>query len=265
MKIQIPTTVQKTLRWSFIATTLLAAITMVISFVICFRSDSHYFTKDQVLPTIAIAFACIAALVGTADALLATDISLENRAAWKPAPLFAGIGFLLYGIYQMITAATNLSMVCAILLIVASAHFVFSFFAKAEYKLLTFYLGIAAVLGCALLTICFYFDMTLEMNAPIKVLPQIALLCAMIYFTSELRCYIDRHAPRAYRVLCAWTIVFGACSSLPMLIAYLIGSIRRTDLLFVSILLLGITAMAILRWVSVSLIKTNGDTDQHTN
>lgn len=252
------------LRFAFMFFAAGACALMTLAFITGFEQTSHYFVSTTQLPTVAFIFTALAISIATVDAILTPTPDITHKNDFKIAPIFAGIGFIVAGIQRMVTASSSLGMVCAILLIVSAVHCVFSFLNKKEYSLLTFYLGCASILGCAMLTMQIYFDMTIEMNAPIKFLPQITLLCSMLFYTAELRPLIDRAAPRVYRILCAITVAIGAISSLPLLIACCLNKITRKgdlriDILCIAILLLGITITATLRLISLYRSDKNED------
>jgi hypothetical protein len=83
-------------------------------------------------------------------------------------------------------------------------------------------IGFSAVIVCILFNGYFYFDSTLEMNAPLKVTVQLGFLAAMIYFISEIRALLGITLPRVYLLANACTVGFGALSSIPVTLAYLL-------------------------------------------
>ena len=108
-------------------------------------------------------------------------------------------------------------------------------------------LGSTAVLGCALLNAYYYFDVSVEMNAPIKVLLQTALLFAMIYYTCELRFLLGRGKPRLFLVFAYATVAASSLCAISLPVALLCGIIQKPIYAMGAVTLLGISLTATLR------------------
>ena len=115
-------------------------------------------------------------------------------------------------------------------------------------------LGFCAPIACALLNVHYYFDLQMEMNAPIKTLVQAPLLLAMLYYISEIRFLIDRQKPRFLIATALCTASMSALCAPAFLIAYLVKSMNDGGYVLGAILALGISCTAILR--AASLLKT---------
>ena len=87
--------------------------------------------------------------------------------------------------------------------------------------------GFSTVIGCILLCGYYYFDATLEMNAPLKVSVLTGLLFAMMLYTGEIRVLIGTPMPRAHLLFSVCTLGLGSLSALPIPVAYLAGKFDR--------------------------------------
>ena len=87
----------------------------------------------------------------------------------------------------------------------------------------------------------------MEMNSPVKVTVQTALLFAMLYYTAELRYLLDRRKPRLYLALAMLTLASSALSAVAIPVAFCLGHLSRMDYLAGAILTLGIAVTVLLR------------------
>ena len=89
-----------------------------------------------------------------------------------------------------------------------------------------------------------YFDASLEMNAPVKVTVQTALLFTMLALTAELRFPLGRAKPRLYLIL-SWCAA--AALSLPSFSILFGGATERGDYRAFGAVTLGLFATVLLR------------------
>ncbi len=244
-------TLRRSLRITVAVSAALAMLLQCIAYLASLQVGSNYFEYRALLPILASVSAIIAATVGTLDAILTGKQSIKPKDRVRLASLPAAIGFAIAGVHLLLIAPTRLGIISAILLIFGALYCALDCIGTNKFGALAPLIGFAAVLGCACLTGYHYFDNTVEMNAPVKVSLQLALLVAMLFYTGELRCRLGIAAPRTYQMLNAWMLASGSLASLPIVFAYLAGKITRADHLTAAILVLGITATAGIRFASL--------------
>ena len=152
---------------------------------------SNYFERTSPLPVLSVIFVCLAIAVGIAAAIVAR---YRNEPFSTPAtPSFA-----------LLPAATGTLASAILLFIAGKALNGILFFVEAlffallicpfvkKYAAYAIWSGFAAIAAQVVLISTYYFDMTVEMNAPVKVLLQMGLLGAMLDCTVEIRILIGR-------------------------------------------------------------------------
>lgn len=155
---------------------------------------SNYFAVGSPLPVIASVISFVAILSGIASAILA-KVKKEPFEA-PAAPSFA---VLPSAFGSLVTAGMLLiggKIWIGLLFLLAAAFYVLSAcpFAK-KYASWIIVPGFAVAAAAIALAATFYFDMTVEMNAPVKVLLQLGLLSVMLESTLEIRALIGRENP----------------------------------------------------------------------
>ena len=101
-------------------------------------------------------------------------------------------------------------------------------------------LGFFAVAACILLNAYYYFDFSIEMNAPIKITVQLAILLIMLLFTGDLRFILGIPKPKTHLVLHAWASALGSLSAVSLPLALLCGMDIRADYVVGAILIFAI-------------------------
>ena len=242
---------------------LLATILQTVAYLTSYTASDNYFRVGTILPILAIVCTAIAAIAGAVDAIL---YSKENRIQSKDAfpfiSAFSAVGFLLTGIRLLPSASNLFGKVGALILLLAAVYCILDMFRAEILSSVTFGFGFAAPIGCIMLTAHHYFDMTLEMNAPIKISLQVALLFSMLFFVGELRCRLGKPQPILYPTVTAMTVAIGAYASIPAIVAYLAGKVTRFDYFCTAILVLGITLTACMRLIAMYFPKS---TEQQQN
>ena len=86
--------------------------------------------------------------------------------------------------------------------------------------------GLRGVSGLAAI----YFDMTVEMNSPNKLILQAALISVMIYFVYELRMLLGgkKAHPRAYVASGLVAVALSASAAIPLICGYFAGLISNS-------------------------------------
>lgn len=249
------------LRLAFAISSVLAAILQAIAVLTAYDTSANYFEQSAILPILAVCFAIIGAICGTVAARM-TDTATLNSSPFSKRNAFpyAALGFLLTAILLVLYGSAermNLTPLTSIFLILAALYSILSElsdFREKHTTLLTF-LGFAAVIGCILLTAYFYFDVSVEMNAPLKVTTQIGLITAMVGYTGEIRYLLGKPMPRVYLMLASWTVAVGSLAALSVPIASLTQKLPRADYAAGAVLVLCLVLTQLMR-IRTLLTKT---------
>ena len=244
------------LQWISLLSAGVAAILQTLAILFSYEDTSNYFVPGAHLPIAAIIFALISLLTGLATAFLHRPRDKKEIAShFHSLHYVTAFGFLcaLSGIMlELIQKALKtwerhtdsqrffedylnglrikLTLLCVPFLILAICYCIL--LARKGYKKdpqQTAWLGLAAVIACALLSANLYFDMSIEMNAPVKIFSQGGCLCAMVFFTAELRRLLEKKFATLLLALSNLLISMISLSSLAFPVAYLTGAIDRFE------------------------------------
>lgn len=193
----------RVLGYLFTALTGLAALTAVIAVLRDFEVQSNYFRLGAILPKVALALTIAAIAVGAVRSFLPKKEHLgahpfATTAALSPAFYGFVIGALLL-LFKEISATTILMSLCMAL----SAVYIW-FTGNQRYKKdagAVVFCGFSTILTFVLFCALFYFDASVEINAPLKIANTVALLCCMIYFTGELRFLLERPQKKLFLLM----------------------------------------------------------------
>ncbi len=209
---------------------LLAILLQTLAFVFAYdQTASNYFRFGAVLPILAILSAIIAMVLGSALALLTerkkkkSFLPLTNRFASAAQAL----GFLLSGFFLLVSGGGKFTILCACMLQLSAIYPMFvRTFGKIHSDAVAMF-GFLPLLSTAALAGLYYFDNTLEMNAPLKLLVMIGVLLVMIYHLGEIRCLLDRPMPNAFLIYSFCAFGISSVAGLPVLLAALFGRFGR--------------------------------------
>lgn len=249
---------------------LVALVLQCVAMTAFLSPDSHYFVRGAWLSQflsgnpwaiLAAAFSIVGVLLGILAACLTPTIPASA------SPFGTKLGF---GLGASLPSAISFAVVGLLLpfdgignpmLRIAAA---FVCFASSVYCVLCAFpafrvrhadkialLGFCAPIACALLNVHYYFDLQMEMNAPIKTLVQAPLLLAMLYYIGELRFLIDRQKPRALIAAALCTASLSALCAPAYFLAYFIQNMNDGGYVLGAALALGISCTAILRAASL--------------
>ena len=228
---------------------LLLTLLGAIAYLTAFDPVANYFQRGAKLPTVC----TVLAIVGVAIALLIGCLLPKGKLltptlANRYAPLCSMLGelsaLIAFAIaLPRISPITILALAALLLTVLCDGLQVF----RSDRANGTGFLGYAPIVASAAMAMYYYFDMTVEMNAPFKVAIQVGLLFAMVYNTEELHVLLRRPRPRAYLTLSLCMMIVGALTAVPIPLAFLLGILRRPDYLAGALLLLGTSLRATLR------------------
>ena len=188
------------------------------------HSEANYFFANSSLPTLATIFSILSCLLAVATIFLWKNNPIEIRPQKGSLASFpAALGFLVGGVLMLLSNTTKLTYALPVLCFLAAIYNIAIIFANDQSKTAIALIGFSAVIACILFSGYYYFDTTLEMNAPLKVTTQVAFLSVMVYFISEIRSLLDIELPRIYLLTSALVVGIGALAAIPVPLAYLLG------------------------------------------
>lgn len=226
-----PRSLPRLLRKAAIWPAILAAVLLTVAMFTDYESAAHYFRAGAVLPVLSLLLALLSALLGTASILLRREpLGKAPFPQSKTFPLPA-VGFLLAGaVLLLLGRADTLRYAAGLSLLLSAPYALLQASPNARrHKASLSLLGLLPILSCILLNAYYYFDVSIEMNSPIKLALQIALLFAMLAYVGEVRFHLDRPTPRVYALLGTWLTALGSLSAIALPVAFLLGRMPRAD------------------------------------
>lgn len=216
-----------------------AAILQTVAMLVDYESATHYFRAGAVLPVLSVLLVLLSGLLGSLSILLWRE-ELE-QSPFAPHRTFSAstLGFLLAGSVLLKAGGSDTLRVAAGVLLLLSAPYAFlhALPRMREHRAAMTLLGLLPILACILLNAYYYFDVSIEMNSPIKLALQLALLPAMLAYTGEIRFHLGRPCRRLYLLADVWLMSLGVLSALSLPVAFLFGGLRRADYAVGAILL----------------------------
>ena len=244
---------KSSIRWTlgFIMQTGTEAAALLSSYAVAFLYDenANYFTPNSKIFPIAVICALLAFV---AAILLAIIIPKEETVSKSPfgsqlifalpAALGFGAGAILL-VIEFAKSQKSLLLIATLFLLLSAAHVLLS-----ETDRVNTLLGFVPPIACALLVAALYFDTSLEMNAPLKVVTQCALLPLMLCFTAELRYLLNREIPRLYLALVLCSIAASSLCVLAVpLASFLVGAMNNIPCLAAALVVAGTNITNLLR------------------
>ena len=235
-----------------------AAILQSLAVLFSYGNSEHYFANGDPLSIAAIAFAFLSVALGVASILLSEKNNvcpcIFSRASF-PNPLAGGVvaAALLFGGYRFLASGyertlSPFDLLLILCLLLTTAYAVLSGMQKAGGRItLTAFFGLFAIVACILLNAYYYFDTSIEMNAPLKTSVQVGLLFTMLYLTGEIRYLLGTQMPRMMQLFAVCTVSFGSLCAIAVPVAFFTGKLSRPDYLAGALLVLGAIPTAILR------------------
>ena len=245
---QTPSAVQKALHLSFVGFSGGAMLLQIFAVAFSLSPQSNYFKNGSPLPLLAIILAAIAIGCGSANVFLSKRDPAEPQGKTSCYALLpAGVGLTISAIELFCLEKSTVATLGIIFTLLGAVYCILPLFNDPLPGTVSVFFCFAAIAGCASLTLCHYFDFTVELNAPLKLGLQIAWLLAMLFFTGDARAQLTGTSSTVYRIVAVCTITVGAMVSIPTIFAFILGKIDRIDFFAHAIAMLGITISAILR------------------
>ncbi len=120
-------------------------------------------------------------------------------------------------------------------------------------------LGLCAVIFFALYATYLYFEASLPINAPNKLVDQMAYLFASLFMLFETRISLDRQTPRAYVALGLTAASIAAYSAIPSIIVYVLSGKSVSNSVYDITLALAFCVYVTLRLLSFNSAKTDAE------
>ena len=182
----------------------------------------NYFSATSPLPKIATAFSVLCCALGVVAIFLSTKDQLDEKIPEADlSALPAAVGFLAGAVLMLLSNHTPLTYVIAGCFFLASVYNILLVFRLIEDSTIIALIGFSNIIGCILLIGYFYFDSSLEMNAPVKIGALVALLFTALSYTCEIKALLGNPLPRISSLLTVCVAGIGALASLPLALAYL--------------------------------------------
>ena len=230
------------------AASIFAAIFMVLGVLLAYEKGTNYFEPNAILPILAVIWAILDFAVAVIFAIIVPKEMITSNSPFGssllltlPAALGFGIGAILL-IAEYAKSQSVLFLVASLFLLLSAAHVLFS-----ETNSKVAFLGFIPPVAFALLIAVLYFDASLEMNAPMKVATQTALLPLMLYYTAELRYLLNREIPRLYLALALISVALASLCVLSVPVACLMGVLKNTNCLAASLVVAGANITILLK------------------
>lgn len=235
-----------------------AAVCRALAVALSYGTADNYFKQGDLLSVFAVILAVCAAGCGCAAILLDSPKkdkpSIFERASF-PNPFAGGAiaAALLFAGYRLLgvgygSKLSTFDLVLILCLLLATAYGTVSGMQNAANRqTVGAFFGLFAILSCILLNAYYYFDTSIEMNAPLKTSIQVGLLFAMLFLTGEVRYLLGIPMPRMMQLFAVCTVSFGALSAIAVPVAFFSGKLSRPDYLAGALLVLGAIPTAIIR------------------
>ena len=265
------TTLLRGLRYASIACAVIAALLGIAATLCSYDMETSYFTDGATLPVLAVVSAFLGAVLGTVAACL-TKIDATAMGIFPTrvsvVGLLPAIGFgasaVLFAVQFWVNYPSTVSILTALFTGLSAFYAIAVAIPSIRaYATATAALGFLPPIACILYNAHYYFDATLEMNAPLKTSAQVGLLCAMLYLVAEVRFLLGTPQPRVFLTLTAWLCCFGALSTLPLIKA-IIGLPIRMDYFAGAILTFSLMLTAVVRARRLLRAEVRDDSEQPT-
>ncbi len=241
-------------RAASLAVTVVAILLRTINLLFFYEKEIGYYQAGSVLPVVT----DVVIVFGTVFFALFSAIGLrENPPAFSArtkstavAPFVAAMGLVLFAVGILsIGAGSSFDLPLLVTSILGAVYFVL-YARKWGSSVLHFVCGTALIVFLALLLMDSYFDISVQMNAPVKLALQIGCIGGMLLMLSEIRLICGYPAPRfsAFSNSCA--ALFLGAALIPTLIADAFSRLptRRhflSDLVFFGLFLLALARLTV--------------------
>ena len=278
------------LQWLSFLSALIAALLQIPAWLLDFEAGSNYFVPGALLPKLALLFALLSFILGLVASCTAKkqDLTADYPTNLRKLHLFPAIGLscALIGLaiklleraleiwghhtdgtrflMEFLNIGTIAGVFAPLLLIFAVSYCLNWAFSKKCSQTGILLQGFCAMIGCALMVVHIYFDFSVEMNAPVKMILQGGGLSAMILFTTELRLPLRKPLPRLLLILSNLLISAASLGVIAIPVAFLTGKLApsRIDHLLYALFLLFMVPVALEHILTIFPRDPDPDTER---
>lgn len=213
--------------------TLISTILRAAALFTEFDKESGYFSSPAILHTTYLWVAVIGLVLFIAFSILCRKHFYTPTYRNSLSVLFSSAFFVvtlavaaLLGILAIPTATSALTkifwLIAVVSAVLALVYFALFFIKEKAGGSIHGLLGLAPAFFCLFTAMLFYFDRTLQMNAPAKLLHLLAFLLLASYFTAESRGILAETKRPFFYVLASASMLFSFSSAIPNLLYNLI-------------------------------------------
>jgi len=225
-----------------------------------YNADTGYFNCSDILSAVFYAGEALCLVIGVVSLVILGKKIYITQPAPSSVSLFAGLfcGFLMFAsvvLYLMDTPMDQIfenyvAFASIVLALISFVYFVLGITSqKVGYTVKTL-LCFAVILWAMSSLFGLYFDISLTINNPSKVLEQLALVTVTLYFLYECRFFIEKQRPALYLAIGFISSVLLGVSVLPNLIALFFFGLDVTTGFYTQISELGIFVYILFRTAS---------------
>ena len=193
-----------------IALSLCCAVCFFLCFLLFFDGEIGYFDNSpfvmvsNLLLFVSAAFSIICPIFLSKDIKTADDVQKSGKFIVSAIAAALFMIFVLFEIYVIIMS--GFSVIRLLLTVFAFFSFLYHYviFTGTKISETSFVLlGISQIAWCTLTIAYSYFDYTVELNSPAKLLLQFACVIIMLFTTGEMRFALGKPRPRMYLAFCS--------------------------------------------------------------
>lgn len=237
-----------------VSLTVVAIVLRFLNLAFFFDSSIHYYRPDSLLPILE----WVVLTAGTAFAAVISFLSLRRLPIFaeekQPRPvkafaIVAAVGFL---VLAASTLGTTGSLISTLLSMGACLYFLLIFGNQTKPLPLTLS-GLCVIVRLLWVLAESYFDVTVPMNSPNKLILELACLSGMLFLVEELRTLISKARPALYPFSLGVTVLLTGTASIPSLLGHFAKVIDLSDLLAANVALLTLFLYAVCRLLLLTL------------
>ncbi len=243
----------------------------IISMLSFFDKSIGYFERGAALPIISSLLAALAVLASVVFCLIpkikVNPIPAAHTRASNICAVFAVLGFAFFSVKSFLGVLSFAQVygfaqippiyyVDIIASVGACAFFVLKFIGKAGANAASVICGLLAVVWFVISLVDCYFNQSMPMNSPLKLVFQYACLAAMLLCVNEMRIGVDTKRTGFQLFSATFAAIYLPLSSIPSIVCYLCDGMPLTySLIYSDIIILLVSVFAIARLVQMCFCK----------
>ena len=203
---------------TYIASALLLTLALtflrVISLAAFYDAGIGYF-KPSLVPYVMNGLFVLAAVwcLSSIFTVKAGEVETTSSPQTLPAQASSVFAFILFILASLFVISgrggARLPLVCALAMLLSALFFIIPLAKQSKLEGARSFLSIAPIAAFVIILASLYFDITIAMNSPHKVLGSFALMSAMVFSLCETRIYLDKPLHRLHFAFSLLTFVLG--------------------------------------------------------